>query len=175
MQARPGLVHVYTGNGKGKSTAAFGLALRAWGHGLKVVLIQFLKGSHAGEHRAFARLSPQLEVYSFGREGFIHRDGMAEEDYRLARAALDCAREVIAGGRADLLILDEINNAVHLGILGVAEVLEVLRSRPHTMEVVLTGRGAPAEIIAYADLVTEMREIKHPYHSGIGARRGIEY
>ncbi|MBC7348289.1 MAG: cob(I)yrinic acid a,c-diamide adenosyltransferase, partial [Clostridia bacterium] len=82
---------------------------------------------------------------------------------------------VIAGGRADLLILDEINNAVHLGILGVAEVLEVLRSRPHTMEVVLTGRGAPAEIIAYADLVTEMREIKHPYHSGIGARRGIEY
>ncbi|MBC7335211.1 MAG: cob(I)yrinic acid a,c-diamide adenosyltransferase [Clostridia bacterium] len=175
MPQRLGLVQVYTGDGKGKSTAAFGLALRAWGHGLRVVLVQFLKVPHAGEHRAFAHLAPLVEMRTFGREGFLRPGRVTGEDRRLALAALEYAGEVMLEGRADLLILDEINVALHLGVLELEEVLKLLELRPHTMEVVLTGRGAPAEIIAYADLVTEMREIKHPYHSGIGARRGIEY
>jgi cob(I)alamin adenosyltransferase len=175
LQQRTGLVQVYTGNGKGKSTAAFGLALRAWGHGLKVVIVQFLKQPNYGEHRAFAHLAPQLEVRAFGREGFLHIDGVTEADYDLTRQALEYAREVMTQGRADILILDEINNALRLGVLQVQEVLDLLKLRPKHMELVLTGRGAPPEVIARADLVTEMREIKHPYHAGVGSRAGIEF
>lgn len=175
LQQRTGLVQVYTGNGKGKSTAAFGLALRAYGHGLKVVIVQFLKRADYGEHRAFARLAPQVEVRAFGREGFLHTNGVRDEDYRLAHQALEYAREVMTQGRADILILDEINNALRFGVLQVEEVLDLLDLRPSHVELVLTGRGAPPELIARADLVTEMREVKHPYHAGVASRAGIEY
>ncbi|MBC7324806.1 MAG: cob(I)yrinic acid a,c-diamide adenosyltransferase [Moorella sp. (in: Bacteria)] len=170
-----GLVQVYTGDAKGKSTAAFGLALRASGHGFRVLIIQFMKTPDYGEHRAFLRLAPEVEVKTFGRKGFIHRAGARPEDYEQARAALDCAREALRNGRVDILILDEINNALYFGLLKEEEVLAVLAERPPKIEIVLTGRNAPAGIIAAADLVTEMRQVKHPYTRGIKARRGIEY
>lgn len=170
-----GLVQVYTGEAKGKSTAAFGLALRAAGHGLKVLIIQFMKTPDYGEHRSFQRLTPEIEVKTFGRKGFIHRGGARPEDYEQAALALACAREAMLSGTVDILILDEINNALFFGLLKEDEVLDFLQERPPEVEVVLTGRNAPAGIIAAADLVTEMHQIKHPYEKGIKARKGIEY
>lgn len=170
-----GLVQVYTGDAKGKSTAAFGLALRAAGHGFKVVIIQFMKTPDYGEHRSFQRLAPEIEVKTFGRKGFIHRGGARPEDYEQAAAALTCAGKIMHSGEVDILILDEINNALYFGLLKEEEVLDFLRQRPAGVEVVLTGRNAPAGIIAVADLVTEMRQVKHPYEKGIKARKGIEY
>ncbi|MCR4418998.1 MAG: cob(I)yrinic acid a,c-diamide adenosyltransferase [Clostridia bacterium] len=170
-----GLVQVYTGEGKGKSTAAFGLALRAWGQGLRVLIVQFMKPGGCGEHRALELFAPRLEVRSFGRSGFVGPQGPQEEDLRLAREALEYARQVMLQQQADLIILDEVLVAVRLGVLTVPELLEFLRQKPETVELVLTGRGAPAEIVERADLVTEMREVKHPYRSGVGPRRGIEY
>lgn len=175
MQERIGLVQVYTGNGKGKSTAAFGLALRAYGHGFRVIIVQFLKQANCGEHRALARLAPGIEVKAFGRAGFVRSGQATEEDRRLAGEALEYAREVVEQNRADLLILDEVNVAMSLGLLKVEEILDLLSRRPRSMEVVLTGRDAPPGVIALADLVTEMREVKHPYRAGIGSRAGIEY
>ncbi|MGB9885932.1 MAG: cob(I)yrinic acid a,c-diamide adenosyltransferase [Moorellales bacterium] len=170
-----GLVQVYTGEGKGKSTAAFGLALRAWGQGLRVLIVQFLKPGGCGEHRALEGFAPQLEMRSFGRPGFIGPEGPREEDYRLAREALTYAREAMLNGEADLVVLDEVFVALQLGVLGLDQVLDLLAQKPSTVELVLTGRGAPKEILERADLVTEMREVKHPYRSGLGPRAGIEY
>jgi len=169
-----GLVQVYTGDGKGKSTAAFGLALRACGYGLKVVIVQFMKTPDYSEYLAFPRLAPEVEVKTFGRKGFIHRGGARPEDYEQARAALDYAREVMHSGRADILILDEINVAHFFGLLKEEEILALLAERPPQVEVVLTGRNAPPGVIAAADLVTEMRQVKHPYEKGINARQGID-
>lgn len=170
-----GLVQVCTGDGKGKSTAAFGLALRAAGHGLKVVIVQFMKTPDYGEHKAFARLAPEIQVKTFGRRGFIHRQGIKPEDYELARAGLAFAQEVMVNKKADILILDEINVALYFGLLQEKEVLDFLHKRPPEVEVILTGRYAPEGIKAVADLVTEMRQLKHPYEKGIEARRGIEF
>ncbi|MBE3571374.1 MAG: cob(I)yrinic acid a,c-diamide adenosyltransferase [Moorella humiferrea] len=175
MGLEKGLVQVYTGDAKGKTTAAFGLALRACGHGLKVLIVQFMKTPDYGEHKAFRRLLPEVEVKTFGRKGFIHREGARPEDYEQARAALAYAREAVLSGRIDILILDEINNALYFGLLAEDEVLTFLKERPPQVEVILTGRNAPAGIVAAADLVTEMRQIKHPYEKGIKARKGIEY
>nr|WP_258359295.1 cob(I)yrinic acid a,c-diamide adenosyltransferase [Moorella sulfitireducens] len=169
------MVQVYTGDAKGKSTAAFGLALRACGHGLKVLIVQFMKTPDYGEHKAFRRLAPEVEVKTFGRKGFIHRGGARQEDYEQARAALAFAREAMQRGSIDVLILDEINNALYYGLLAEEEVQVFLKEKPAQVEVVLTGRNAPPGIIAAADLVTEMRQIKHPYEKGIKARKGIEY
>lgn len=170
-----GLVQVYTGDGKGKSTAAFGLALRAAGHGLKVVIIQFMKTPDCGEHKALARLTPEIEIKTFGRRGFVYREGVSAEDYELARTGLAYAWEVMLNQRADILILDEINVALHYGLLPEREVLDLLHKRPPEIEIVLTGRYAPEAIKAAADLVTEMRPLKHPYAKGVEARRGIEF
>jgi len=171
-----GLIQVYTGNAKGKSTASFGLALRAAGHGFKVVIIQFMKtGLYYGEIKGFQRLAPEVEIYSFGREGFIHRTGVIPEDIELAHAALNKAVAVMAEGEADIIILDEVNNALYFGLLTPGEVLAALDRKPALTEVVLTGRHAPAEIIQRADLVTEMNVVKHPFSQGIAARKGIEY
>ncbi|MBE3582447.1 MAG: cob(I)yrinic acid a,c-diamide adenosyltransferase [Thermoanaerobacteraceae bacterium] len=170
-----GLVQVYTGDGKGKTTAAFGLALRAAGHGLKVVIVQFLKTADYGEHKALARLTPEIQVKAFGRQGFVRRQGLQPEDYERAREALSFAREVMLKREADILILDEINVALHFGLLSEEEVLALLETRPPEMELVLTGRGAPERIVAVADLVTEMRPLKHPYSKGVKARKGIEF
>ncbi|MDS1030665.1 cob(I)yrinic acid a,c-diamide adenosyltransferase [Bacillota bacterium LX-D] len=171
-----GLIQVYTGNGKGKSTAAFGLALRALGCGLDVVIIQFMKtGIDYGEIKALDIFKPKLTLLSFGRPGFISRTGATEQDIELAQQAMEKTTNIIQNRPVDLLILDEINNALYYQLLETKNVLNFLEQKPERTEIVLTGRHAPEEIIVKADLVTEMLEIKHPYKKGIRARKGIEY
>jgi cob(I)alamin adenosyltransferase len=170
----PGLVQVYTGDGKGKTTAALGLALRACGHGLKVFLAQFAKSRPSGELAALKRFADLVTVRRYGRENFIVGEP-SPEDVRLARAGWQEVREVVARAQHDLLILDEIGIALHYRLLEAAEVLELLAGKPASLELVLTGRKMPPEILARADLVTEMRELKHYLARGVPARRGIEY
>jgi len=171
-----GLIQIYTGNAKGKSTAAFGLAVRAAGHGFKVVVIQFMKtGSYYGEVPGLKRLAPEVELYSYGKDGFIGRRGVTEEDIALARQALAHAEKALLNPETDILILDEINNALYFGLITVEDVLKLLDQKPQHVEVVMTGRNAPPELIERAHLVTEMKEIKHPYKQGISSRKGIEY
>ncbi|MBW1918097.1 MAG: cob(I)yrinic acid a,c-diamide adenosyltransferase [Deltaproteobacteria bacterium] len=169
-----GLVQVYTGDGKGKTTCALGLALRAVGRGFKVLMIQFLKGEESGERLAALRLAPEFTIRHFGRCGFIRKDHPDPQDVAQAQEALALAQQSIQSGEYDLVILDEINIALYFNLLSVAEVLDLLQSRPPQVEIVLTGRYAPPEIIAAADLVTEMKNLKHYYERGIPAREGIE-
>lgn len=170
-----GYIQVYTGNGKGKTTAALGLAVRAAGHRLKTVIIQFMKGwSDYGELAGVAMLSPFVEICQAGRDAFVRRGNPDPEDVRLAREGWRTAVETVTGRKADIVVLDEILGAVDFGLLPVGEVLDLLSRKPDGMEIVLTGRGAPREIVEAADLVTEMREIKHYYAKGVGARAGVE-
>jgi cob(I)alamin adenosyltransferase len=171
-----GHIQVYTGDGKGKTTCALGLALRAVGHGLKVYMIQFMKGRETGEARvAAARLAPDMTLRYFGRPGLVNLRDPAPADLALIREAWDLARQVILAGEHALVILDEINLALTFNLLPPAEVFQVLRQRPLGVEVVLTGRQAPPELVELADLVTEMRPVKHYYEAGVKARRGIEW
>ncbi len=169
-----GLVQVYTGDGKGKSTAALGLALRAAGYGLPTLIVQFLKGVPYGELAALPAL-PSISVRQFGTADWVHPDRIRDEDRRRAQDALDHAGTALAGGRYKLVILDEINVALDWGLVRVEAVLELIRRKPEGVELVLTGRHAPDEIVEIADLVTEMHEIKHPYQKGVLARCGIEF
>lgn len=170
-----GYIQVYTGNGKGKTTASLGLSLRAAGHGLKTVIIQFMKGwIDYGELRGVEMLAPHVEIHQAGRDTFVNRKNPDPEDIRLARQGWELARATIGEKKADIVILDEINCAVDFGLLPVGEVLERLRTKPDGMEIVLTGRGAPPEFLELADLVTEMREVKHYYTKGVDARVGVE-
>jgi cob(I)alamin adenosyltransferase len=170
-----GLVQVYTGNGKGKTTAALGLAMRAVGRELRVCMIQFVKGCHpCGEHLAAQRLAPYFTIMQMGHNGWLGSETPGPEAVRMARAAFDLAREAAIGGSYDLVILDEINTAVSHGLVTVEEVLELMREKGENVELVLTGRNAAPEVVAAADLVTEMREIKHYYKAGVKARIGIE-
>jgi cob(I)alamin adenosyltransferase len=171
----PGRVQVYTGDGKGKTTAALGLALRAAGHGLKVYMVQFMKGDpDYGELKAVSALEG-ITVRQFGRLDFVDRDRPDPEDVRLAREALAHAGEVAQSGRYDVVILDEINVAMDFGLVEIADVLALIKEKPEEVELVLTGRYAPVEVIQAADLVTEMKEIKHYYRHGGAARDGIEH
>lgn len=170
----PGLVQIYTGDGKGKTTAAFGLALRALGHGKKVAVIQFMKPGGSGETRIFSALEGAA-LSSFGRRGFVDMKAPRDEDFRQARLAMIRAREIAAAGETDLLVLDEINNALHFRLLDCADVLNFIGEKPAAMELVLTGRNAPEALVDAADLVTEMKEIKHPWQKGIPAREGIDF
>ena len=170
-----GLVQVYTGNGKGKTTAALGLALRAAGHGKKTCVIQFMKGEiYYGELGAAKMLAPYLEIIQMGRPDFVNKNDPDPKDVRLAREALDLAKEILAGRRYDIVVLDEINVALDFGLVELADVIALIDARPPETELILTGRYAKKEIIDRADLVTEMREIKHPYNAGVEARLGIE-
>ncbi len=170
-----GYIQVYTGNGKGKTTASLGLAVRAAGHGLHTVIIQFMKGwIDYGELRGVEMLSPFVELHQSGRDTFVNRENPDPEDIRLAQEGWELAKATILGGKADIVVLDEINCAVDFGLLPVGQVLDLLGRKPDGMEIVLTGRGAPQEIVAIADLVTEMREIKHYYDKGLDARVGVE-
>ena len=170
-----GLVQIYTGDGKGKTSAAFGLALRAIGRGLKVYVIQFIKGGFDyGELYVVDKL-PNLTLKAFGRGSFITEKPPRKRDFQLAEEALTLAEGIIKGGEYDIVILDEINVALSLKLVKIERVLELIKNKPRHVELVLTGRRAPDEIIEAADLVTEMREIKHPFNKGCQARKGIEY
>lgn len=174
---KKGLVVVNTGNGKGKTTAALGTALRAWGQGLKVLVLQFIKGGWKyGELKAAERLGEGFEIRQMG-EGFIKgpQDNSLEEHRRAAREALSQARREIFSGKYDLIVLDEILYAVHYGLVELSELLNIIKERPSGLHLILTGRYAPPEIIEAADLVTEMVEVKHPFASGLPAQKGIEY
>ena len=169
------MIQVYTGEGKGKTTAALGLACRAVGHGYHVLIIQFLKGkTDYGELETARRLAPQLTMRPMGRGCRISREGVEPEDIELCREAMLYAQRAITSGEYDIVVLDEINVAMDLGLVPKAEVLRLLNERPSDVELILTGRHAPAEIIEQADLVTEMREIKHYYRKGVKSRTGIE-
>ncbi|MBE2887159.1 cob(I)yrinic acid a,c-diamide adenosyltransferase [Geobacter anodireducens] len=175
MKLDQGCIQVYTGNGKGKTTAALGLAFRAAGRGFRVLMIQFMKGGGPyGEHEAAKRLAPELTIIATGRPGWVNRENPDPEDVRLAHEALDMARAALTGECYDLVILDEINGAVSFGLVPVDDVLDLMALKPPRVELVLTGRNADERVIAAADLVTEMREIKHYYRAGVPARTGIE-
>ena len=166
---------MYTGDGEGKTLTAFGLALRAIGHGYKVIIVQFMKGrKDVGEYKVKDRLQPEYEIYQFGREDFIDLNNPQPIDYELARKGLEFAEEALKK-RPRVLVLDEINLAAAIGLVKVEDVLKLLEKVPEETVVVMTGRRAPKEFIEVADLVTEMREIKHPHKRGVEARKGIEY
>ena len=170
-----GLAQVYTGNGKGKTSAAFGLALRAVGRGMRVFMIQFIKGGFDyGELYVVDKL-PNLTLKAFGRGKFVTEKPARKEDGELASEALALAEETVKGGRYDVVILDEVNVALSLKLISLEKVLQLIKEKPKHVELVLTGRDAPEEIVEAADLVTEMREVKHPYKKGFPARKGIEY
>jgi cob(I)alamin adenosyltransferase len=172
---RKGLVQVYTGNGKGKTTAALGLALRAVGQGRKVYMIQFMKGWPLSRELETSKCIPNLTLRQFGRPNFVSKKSPHPIDICLAQEALAHAHEIVMAGRHDLVILDEVNVALDFRMIPLAEVLDLLEKRPPHVEMVLTGRDAPAELIARADLVTEMLQIKHPFTEGVEARQGIEF
>ncbi len=175
MASRTGLIQVYTGEGKGKTTAALGQAMRAAGQGLKVYIVQFMKGwPHYGELTTVGQ-HPSVTIEQFGRPDYVDKNNPDPEDFRLAKAALERGREVLTSGKYDLVILDEVNVALEWNLIQLDDLLSLLDQKPEDVELILTGRYAHAEVIARADLVTEMREIKHPYHQGIVSRRGIEY
>ena len=169
-----GLVQIYTGEGKGKTTAALGLALRALGRNLKVYMLQFLKGEDTGELHAGRLFGDNFVIEQTGLKGFIHRGKIDPADAHRARVALQAAKKILSGGKYDLVILDEINVALYFELISVHEVVQVLAARAPHVEVVLTGRYAPPELVEMADLVTEMQNIKHYYQAGVSAREGIE-
>ncbi|MGB6690249.1 MAG: cob(I)yrinic acid a,c-diamide adenosyltransferase [Terracidiphilus sp.] len=175
--SRRGLILINTGPGKGKTTAAMGTALRAVGNGMRVLMLQFLKGSwHYGELDAVAAFGPNFVLRQMGR-GFVKIGGAETdpEDVRLVEAAWDEASAAIESGEWDMVILDEINYAISYGMLDAAKVAETLRHRPEMVHVILTGRNAHPLLVELADTVTEMREVKHAYQKGILAQRGIEH
>jgi cob(I)alamin adenosyltransferase len=173
-----GLTIVYTGKGKGKTTAALGIVLRAVGYEKKVCMIQFIKGSwHYGEMTSSKKLEPEFEMITVGK-GFvgIMDDKSPKEDHKeIAKEAIKISNEKIQSGKYDIVILDEINYAVNLDLISVKDVLNLIKSKPQKVDLVLTGNYAKEEIIEIADLVTEMREIKHPFQHGIKAKKGIDF
>ena len=170
---KQGYIQIYTGDGKGKTTAALGLALRAAGHGLHTYIAQFMKGQSYGELRSI-RLIPEIKIEQFGKDTFIHIDQASQEDIRMAKQGLEKASQAMLSQKYNIIILDEINVAIHFKLLTIAEVMDFISSKPENIELILTGRRAPQELINRADLVTEMREIKHYYQQGVSARDGIE-
>jgi cob(I)alamin adenosyltransferase len=171
-----GFVHLYTGNGKGKTTAALGLAVRAAGAGLRTVMIQFMKGQHYSELDALKMYSDMIRIEQYGSPEFCRLDNekSVQEHYRLARDAMARSREVIVDDAVDLIILDEIITAYLFKLVTLDEIKALIKDKPLRKELVLTGRGAPEALYEYCDLITEMREIKHYYQQGVQARTGIE-
>jgi cob(I)alamin adenosyltransferase len=170
-----GLVIVHTGKGKGKTTAAMGMAMRCVGHGMKVGIVQFVKGVwDTGERRVLARF-PDLCVMRAMGEGFTWDTQDLKRDLAAARRAFDAAKEMIADSSFRMVVLDELNIVLRYGYLPLDEVLETLRNKPHGLHVVVTGRNAKEELIEAADLVTEMALVKHPFRAGVKAQAGVEY
>jgi cob(I)alamin adenosyltransferase len=175
MTERHGLVQINTGNGKGKTTAAMGTVLRAAGHGLRIYVIFFMKGHYEhGEYRTLAAL-PNVKIEGFGLRKLKAAAEKDPEEKRQAELALAKAREVVMSGEYDLVVLDEINVALSYGLIDVDAVVDLVKNRPPHVELILTGRYAPNELLDLADQITEMVKVKHPFDSGVGARRGIDY
>jgi len=173
-----GYIQIYTGDGKGKTTASLGLALRAIGHGWKVLILQFAKGdqdNYYGEMMSSSKLMPNLEVRQYGLDRVIYSNNVNIEDYKEARSGWNFAKEAISSGKYQLIIMDEINICADLGLIKISEIKEVLLNKPQNLEIVMTGRRAHPELVAMAHLVTEMKPIKHYFEQGVMARRGIEY
>jgi len=173
-----GLVIVYTGKGKGKTTAALGIALRAVGYNQKVCMIQFIKGSwHYGEMTSSKRLEPEFELTAIGKGfvGIIDDTSPIEDHKKIAEEALQVARNKINSNAYNIVILDEINYAVNLGLITLRDVLDIISNKPDNVSLVLTGNHVKNEVIEKADLVTEMKEVKHPFKSGIKAKEGIDF
>jgi len=178
MSNGDGLVIVYTGNGKGKTTAALGLSLRAIGYEHKVCMLQFIKGSwHYGEMDSSKKLGPNFELIAIGKGfvGILDDNSPREEHEKYAAEALKICREKVFSEKYDVVILDEINYAINLGLLDVEEIIKLIKEKPDELDLVLTGNHAKEEIIELADLVTEMKEVKHPFKSGIKAKKGIDF
>lgn len=170
---KKGLVHIYTGDGKGKTTAAFGLALRAAGAGLNVCIYQFIKSPCRNENKIFGNVG-RIKIEQCGRGPFI-RKMPAPEDIECASRGFRKACRIINSGLYDLVVLDEVNVALGIGLIKTADILAVIKKKPVFVELVLTGRRCPRSLFRHADVVTEMRKIKHPLDKGVAARRGIEY
>ena len=176
--SKDGLVIVYTGNGKGKTTAALGLAIRAVGYEHKVCMLQFIKGSwHYGEMDSSKKLEPNFELIAIGKGfvGILDDNSPREEHEKYAAEALRICREKINSGNYNVVILDEVNYAINLGLIDVQEIIKLIKEKPSNLDLVLTGRDVKEEIVELADLVTEMKEIKHPVKSGIKAKKGIDF
>ena len=170
-----GYVHVYTGNSKGKTTAALGLAFRAMGRGLSTYIGQFMKGQKYSELEAARMSSPHITIEQYGKETFIHvKNPPEEEDVRMAREGLAKARAAMLSGEYDLVVFDEIITSHFFNLITLEEILDIIAAKPDGVELVLTGRYAPPELIEAADLVTEMVVVKHYYDRGVSAREGIE-
>lgn len=174
MSLKKGLIHVYTGNGKGKTTAAIGLGVRAAGDGLKVLMIQFMKGRHYSELDALQHLK-NFTVVQFGRDEFVSKEHPEQIDIDLAQKGFVHAKDIIYNHSYDLVILDEINVAVDYQLIAIDDVLSLLKEKPESVELVLTGRHASPEVIKRADVVSEILEIKHPYQKGVLSRKGIDW
>jgi len=173
---RKGLILIHTGNGKGKTTAAFGAAFRAAGQGMKVLILQFMKGlKDLGELKALKRIDLPITLEQYGRRVFFRTRTCEAMDIHKAHQGLRAFKRAMKGNLYDLIILDEINMAIHFGLLSVEEVIEAIEQKPPELHLVLTGRNADQKLIEMADLVTEMREIKHHYHQGVHAQKGIEF
>ncbi|MFA4885037.1 MAG: cob(I)yrinic acid a,c-diamide adenosyltransferase [Desulfotomaculaceae bacterium] len=173
---RKGLVHVYTGNGKGKTTAALGLALRAIGHGHNVFMLQFMKGSkNYGEIIAAEKYLPDLTIVQSGLETFVSKENPAQVDINLAVEGLKIAKKVIEENKYHMLILDEVNVALDFNLIPLSDVVELIKNKPAEMELVLTGRYAPKEILELGDVVSDVTLVNHPYYHGVEAREGIEF
>jgi cob(I)alamin adenosyltransferase len=172
---REGSIKVFTGNGKGKTTSALGYALRAIGYGMKVCIIQFMKCGPYGELTAARKLAPALTIIQFGEKHFVNEENVDDEDVKKAREALKYAAKIIMDGSYDLVILDEINVAIGWKLIDLNEVIKILKEKPGNVEVILTGRYAPKELMDIADEVVEFVEVKHPSKIGVKARLGIEY
>jgi cob(I)alamin adenosyltransferase len=175
MPPAKGLVIVITGNGKGKTTSAFGQALRAIGQGYKVLIVQFMKGRKYGEFIAAEKYLPHLTIRMSGLDSFVMRDNPAAVDIELAVQGFEFAKKAIASGKYNMVILDEINVAVDFKLIGLKQVVEMIKNKPPALDLILTGRYAAKEIIRLADTVSEVKEIKHHYATGIKDRAGIEY
>ena len=168
------MLQIYTGNGKGKTTASLGLALRAVGAGKKVLLIQFLKDGKSSELKAIGKIN-NFDVKIFGRKGFINKDNLLEKDFNLAKQGFNFAQKEIKSKKYDLIILDEMNILNYFGLIKEKDLINLIKEIPLKIELVLTGRKASKKIIQLADLVTEMKEIKHYYVKNIKPRKGIEF
>ncbi|UCE33641.1 MAG: cob(I)yrinic acid a,c-diamide adenosyltransferase [Deltaproteobacteria bacterium] len=168
-----GLIHIYTGPGKGKTTAALGLALRAVGHDLKIAIVHFMKIWDYGEVNSLQRLG--IDLFRYGTTELIEPENPSPVDFEQAKLAMEKAEELVRGGAYDIVILDEITVAIDFNLISVQGVIDLIENKPHNLELILTGRTCPEVLIERADLVSRINEIKHPYQKGLQARKGIEF